>query len=225
MHMKHVTRMVLRQLRLPMMTRRSETLYRRAKLRNWCRICARYKYLWRAMPVYRRIRTKWVCFSMWLRFMGHRFAIETPSLAAEVRRRRDLANRFDIVMQKRGVDIKTDEHSARTKVSDNHAFFLRWVQYTQWRVCCRKLAESSCHRRRHRLLRRTFGAWFTGLRPTHSYENRVAKPTFIEERINADVSKLRLRLQQFMYNMESNRIRRLWSWRRRATRRRGSGTS
>ena len=218
--MMHVMRSVLRSLRLPMMTRRSETLYRRAKLRNWCRICARFRYLWRAMPLYRRLRTQWVCWIKWLRFLDERLSKETPLLSEEVRRRRDVGRRFADLLQDRSIDITTDESVGRAATCDLHAVFLRWVELVQWRRCCRRLAEASCARGRARFLQRAFASWAQQLKPMYTLADRRANPTFVERRARADIAKLRLRLQSFYCALETQRIRRLWAWRRRATKRR-----
>lgn len=218
--MVHVMRSVLRSLRLPMMTRRSETLYRRAKLRNWCRICARYRYLWRAMPLYRKLRTQWVCWIKWLRFLDERLSKETPLLSEEVRRRRDVGQRFASLLCERSIDITTDEDVGRAATCDLKAVFLRWVELAQWRRCCRRLVEASCARGRSRFLHRAFASWAQRLKPMYTLADRRANPTFIERRAQADIAKLRLRLQNFYCALETQRIRRLWAWRCRAVKRR-----
>jgi hypothetical protein len=98
-HMQTVLKGVLRALRLPMLTKRSVHLYNRAKLRNWCRLCARFHYLWRAMPTYRRLRTKWEIFNRWLRLLAVNMRYETPGLAEEITRRREIAGKLAALLE------------------------------------------------------------------------------------------------------------------------------
>ena len=102
-HRKRITlqmvRECLRGLRIQLLEAKGKRLLNRAKIRNWLRIAARFRRLYRGMPVYRRLRVMWGCFNNWLRYIGRRVMLMPPGLLIESERRRDLLLRFSTVLE------------------------------------------------------------------------------------------------------------------------------
>jgi hypothetical protein len=216
MHMRQVLRGVLRALRLPMLTRRSLTLLRRAKLRNWCRICGRFQYIWRAMPVYRKLRTQWVMWNKWLQFLDRRIAIETPGLVEEVRRRRVLVRGFSEMMAERKVDVTTTLPQLQENTVTQKAIFFRWVEVTQYSLGIEQMVAASRARSRARFLQKVFICWRMNLKPELTYEARKERVSFMEQRATADLDKLRIRLLKHVHDLPTTQIRKVWAFRKRS---------
>jgi hypothetical protein len=217
MHMRQVLKGVLRALRLPMMTKRSLTLLRRAKLRNWCRICGRYQYIWRAMPVYRKLRTQWVIWNKWLQFLDQRIAFETPGLVEDVRRRRVLVRGFSEMMSERNVTTCSTEDELRGAQITLKAIYLRWVEATQKSMCYKQMVEASRTRQQSRFLQRVFFSWRSNLKTHFTWSSRKAEPCFLEQRATADLDKLKTRLLKHANSLQTHQIRRIWRFRQRIT--------
>ena len=215
-HMKQVLRGILRALRLPMLSRRSITLLNRARMRNWCRICARYQYLWRAMPTYRRLRTMWNIWNKWLRFLDARFMRETPLLAEKVRRKRRLVCKLSGLLSQFGVDAHTaDEAHVRAVQSTKQGIFFRWVELAQVNNTHRRMLAAAAARRDARVAQRAFHCWRSALPPRDTFAARRARPPFKEQRATYDLDKLKVRLLQFVHGQPTFHIRRVWRFRRR----------
>jgi hypothetical protein len=217
MHMRQVLKGVLRALRLPMMTKRSLTLLRRAKLRNWCRICGRYQYIWRAMPLYRKLRTQWMIWNKWLQFLDQRIAFETPGLVEDVRRRRVLVRGFSEMVQERNVTTCSTEDELRGAQITLKAIYLRWVEITQRAMCYKKMVAASCARAQSRLLQTVFYSWRSNLKRGDTLRARKAEPSFLEKRATADLDKLRVRLLKHIHGLQTHQIRRIWHFRQNIT--------
>lgn len=83
-----------RQLRFKMLERRSWRMYNKAKLRNWLRICNRFKHLLRGMDRFHALRTKYRCFLQWLRHVEKAIVLCSRGLRPMLRRRQKLMSRY-----------------------------------------------------------------------------------------------------------------------------------
>ncbi|CAM9303164.1 unnamed protein product [Ectocarpus fasciculatus] len=159
-------RKTLRQWRSWYNIRMSVQLYNRQRLRNWLRICARLRYLWRGMPLFRVLRVKWSVFHRLLELTNHRMLYGTPDLPATLRRRRDLLLDYSRLLQERGfVAGRYAPEVLLPATLDPSALFQRWKQYTQARAASRFLRCSLRRRHLHRVARVAFDGWRTGLGP------------------------------------------------------------
>lgn len=154
---------ILRHLRVLVLQSRSVASYRRARLRNWCRLCGRYRYLYRAMPLYHRLRTMWSIWKRWLRLVEMQY-MDGPDRPmrkdCKLRQARLPAFSLFLVEEERAQAALpparrrkpgVDAYSCRMDAS-----FLRWVEYTHKRVTRERIVDAAVRRRALRTTRYVF---------------------------------------------------------------------
>ncbi|CAM9849638.1 unnamed protein product, partial [Discosporangium mesarthrocarpum] len=183
-------RTCLRAWRLWYMDRVSISLYNRKRLRNWLRICARLRYLYRGMPLYRNLRSKWAVITALLSAVDSRLRYGTPDLLQTLRRRRELLLGFSHLLERRGlVPGRYCPAVLLPATLDRRAILQRWVQYTQLQVASRMLCSSLRVRGRFRGSRVAFDGWRWGLPPSAAAAYRVRAPEGAEREKLADVGR------------------------------------
>eukprot|EP00752_Nemacystus_decipiens_P014275 g12696.t1 len=175
-----ILRKTMRQWHSWYMLRVSVQLFNRARLRNWLRICARLRYLWRGMPLFRELRVKWFVFHRLLELTDQRMRYGTPDLPAVLRRRRELLLDYSCLLKER-------------------ALVQRWKQYTQGRAVARFLGDSLRRRYLHRVARSAFDVWRTGVGPRQRREAAAMKAAVMKAataaaRSEASAAPTRVRL-------------------------------
>ena len=140
----------LRRLRVQMMQRNAMAFFKRSRLKNWCRLAARFRYLDRGMPVYRKYRVLWKMWQKWLRFLRKQYMYIQPSLGHEIRRRKELLCKFSNLLDN---GMPEEEASSGVKT-----LFYRWLEHTQSQCVRRRLVKVLGICRGARLLHRAFGA-------------------------------------------------------------------
>ncbi|CAM9425409.1 unnamed protein product, partial [Hapterophycus canaliculatus] len=169
-------RTTLRQWRSWYMLRVSVQLFNRQRLRDWLRICARLRYLWRGMPLFRELRVKWSVFNRLLELTDHRMRFGTPDMPAILGRRRDLLLDYSRLLEERGfVPGRFCPDVILPATLDPPALIQRWKQYTQVRAAARFLRVSLRRRYGHRVARVAFDGWRTGLGPKQHREAAAMK--------------------------------------------------
>jgi len=64
-----------RRIRLLLNYRKVTHLYNRQKIRNWLRLCARYRYVERGMVLYKKLKDKWKVFNKWLKYLQKMYVV------------------------------------------------------------------------------------------------------------------------------------------------------
>lgn len=111
------------------------------------RICARLRYLWRGMPLYRQLRVKWSVFHRLLSLTDTRLRYGTPGLPARLKRRRELMLGYSQLLRERGfVPGRYAPEVLVPATVDVQALMQRWKQHTQGRASARFLGEVCIYR-------------------------------------------------------------------------------
>ena len=199
----------LRRLRVQMMQRNAMAFFKRSRLKNWCRLAARFRYLDRGMPVYRRYRVLWKMWQKWLRFLRKQYMYMQPSLGHEVRRRKELLHKFS--------DLLDDGMPEEEASSGIRTLFYRWLEHTQSQCVRRRLAKlfSFCHDTR--LLQRAFGA-LRSSRKVRYASKATSKVLYAERCTQTEISKWKVRFLVFERRMASAWTRRKNAYARRKLR-------
>ena len=160
--------------RLVLVVRQKHALprHKHARIQNWLNICARLRYLYRVMPTYHQLRTKWRVWCGWLRFIEMKYQNETPGLNEEVMRRRQLMRMFHRCLQRLlpmqafagGSALYVEDTTARRGLFSLEGAMSRWVEYTQVSICRRRMLRIIHLLRDHRVKRMVFMSLKIGLR-------------------------------------------------------------
>jgi hypothetical protein len=182
-----------RLLRLLYIDGKARHMFNYFRLRRWLQICARFRYLLRAMPVFHTLKRKWTSFNRWVGFLEWMRMTRTKGLSQKFRRRRVLLAGFAQVLQGERLIGMHYNHTFLNKITTSRrCIFFRWVRYCQRRVAFRHLSRNARMLRRWRLLRRVLSIWKTGMTPAQSYPfRRLAPIPFGEKRVLADLGVLR----------------------------------
>ena len=151
----HVARQCFVALAVPVQWRGAIRLSNRCKLRRMLRICARRNYLYRGMPLYRRLRVLHRCVWAWLQHIERKYTYTTPGLAASVAHRRMRCEAFSVLLV------------AERDPSCPRCCFARWMEWTQKEVAKREMVRLALRLRDARLMATCFGAVRTGLKRQH----------------------------------------------------------
>lgn len=154
---------LLANLRTRVLQKKSVAMYRRARLRNWLRICARYRYLLRGMEVYHTLRLRARSFFRWRDNLNKTNLLISRGLKQEIRVRASRLSKYSQALAGLGPDaIKLLDETAK-------GAFARWCEYSQGQTARRRICEAYARLRTARLLRRVFVAIKTGLKPQYTY--------------------------------------------------------
>lgn len=186
-------RRVFRELRLLYIDGKVRHMYNYFRMRRYLQICARYRAVYRAMPRYHLLRTKYVAFNRWLSFLETLYALRTRDLSRQYKRRRALASGLDALLrEQRLVATHYDPDFLNALTGTRRALFLRWALYTQRQVAFRDLTQRLRGLHRLRFLRRVLWAWRHGAAPRFSYPFRSSEPPRGKAlRLMADVGVVR----------------------------------
>merc|ERR1711871_537810 len=91
---KAVLKQCFRYLRLPIMEKIGKVMMNRVQIRNWIRIGTRFQSISKRLPYYRRVRTMWILFNRWLKYIEKESLNTTVGLSVSVNRRASLASGF-----------------------------------------------------------------------------------------------------------------------------------
>lgn len=198
--------------------RHAMSRYKRDRLRNFLRICSRLRLLYRIMPEYHAIRTKWRVWCSWLKYIEAKYSVESPGLNEEVTRRRQLGLTFHRYLTKLqsaqvlqgGSASVLEDHVLNAAMFTQQACISRWAEYAQVKICVRRLVVLRKELIRINFKQRIFDALKTGLKSEYSYQHRqFRKPCFEKRRLLADVDKWKTRFLAHMHQSASNKYRRM----------------
>lgn len=185
----------LRRIRLLLMYKKVNSLYARQKLRNWLRLCVRWKQVEYGMVMYKRIKDMWLVFNQWLKFMEKCYTLRSPGLGKECTRMKRRVGRYDQFL----VDLKLLPKAIPYQVMNKmyaetmEAMFKRWFYYVQMRKGMWKVEELVVRRYELRSQRRVFGFWKTGVKISETYLKRWENVPYQEGRCTTDLECLRSR--------------------------------
>jgi hypothetical protein len=214
---RHLLRSTLHAMRIPVLYRTTSHLLNKNRIKNWLRICARFRYLYRGMPVYHRLRTKYMCFLKWLKFLDNKFKLEEYSMGEQLRRRRKLFVRYSQLL----AHEHDEEQAAASSDLRDRGFdfsnslrgtYHRWVEFAQSQLAYKMLVRKARARSDVRLLHRCFMSLREHLKPQYTLEHRRANKPFEETCLDADIDKLRVRMLLHMRKSYSYRFRKLGRW-------------
>ena len=128
-----------------------EHLHNRQKIRNWLRLCARYRYVEKGMVVYKDLKDKWKVFNKWLKYLQKMYVLRSVGISQECSVRRKRLVLYDKFL----VDSKLFPNCYPYQVlnvmtSSIKALFYRWAKYTNKKMAMRKITELSVKRYNYR---------------------------------------------------------------------------
>ena len=184
-----------RRIRLLINFKKMEHLHNRQKIRNWLRLCARYRYVERGMVVYKSLKDKWKVFNKWLRYLQKMYVLRSVGISQEcTRRRRRLVLYDKFLVESKLFGNCYPYQTLNVVTTTRDALFYRWAKYVNKKATMRKISELSLKRYNYRFARRVFSFWKTGVKICNSFERRWANVPFLEGRCNADLECIRSRL-------------------------------
>lgn len=159
------SKLYFRALRMPMLISRSKKMLTRKKLKNYLRICIRLRTLCEKVPYYHRVRTMYVTYRKWLRYIVNSRLNCSPALIPQMRRRLQLYPGFHKHLLKNGYKSQSyyQNEAFRTSLSDYSVLFMRWKMYAQECIIFNKLKQLASEMFRKKLLVRCFFALKSGL--------------------------------------------------------------
>jgi hypothetical protein len=194
----------LRRIRLLCMFKKVSSLYARQKLRNWLRLCVRWREVEKGMYKYHDLKDKWRVFNAWLRHVEEAYSTRSPGMGkATLRAKKNLVLYDEFLLEQKliGVAIPyqvmnviyatSGEKEWRKK--DITPLFKRWQYYSAFKASMRKVTQCAVQRFNVRTVRRIFGFWKTGKKMSETYERRRLNVPYIEGRYNTDLECLRAR--------------------------------
>jgi hypothetical protein len=163
-----------RILRLPMLLRRSRAMCSRKRIINWLRICRRLRSLSTHANYYYTVRTKWILFNRWLKYLERDAFITTPGLKDELRRRGELIPKYSDLLSSRGIKPIVYHNSLKLRhaSSDLRATFARWQYYTQSQSLFKKLKYLVMRKYLLNMVQKCFYALKTFMLPSETRKDR-----------------------------------------------------
>ena len=177
---------------MPMLLARSKSMFRRKKLENWIRICRRLNSISRHAHHYQRVRSKWVFFNRWLKYLAQERINPTPGLIAVIKRRALLHPDYDEVLKDKGFkkSVYHDSQRLRDSISDFVVLFARWKMWTQEEKMFRFMEQRAHELYILRLKQKVFWAIKTELNISECMVLiNEAVPPFQMVRIQADLEQ------------------------------------
>ena len=189
----HKTRKCFKYLRFIYIDGKAMHMYNYFRLRRYLQICARYRYLLRALPVYANLRRKYVSVRRWLAYIQLLYETRSKGMSRVYRRRRTLYLSYSrLLTQMNLIPIHHHYSYLNPLLTTRKSLFHRWVNYVQRRVVFRNLSRLARALRSWRLLRRVISVWHTGMSVTQSFRLRTFDPVpFGEKRVMADLGIIR----------------------------------
>ncbi|GMH53787.1 hypothetical protein TrRE_jg84 [Triparma retinervis] len=185
----------IRRIRLLVMMRRASSMFARQKLRNWLRLCVKWRKVEKGMVTYKRVKDLWVCFNGWLKFMERQYMFRTPGMgkeATKAKKRVVVMSNFlrDHKLLPRAIPYQTMNKIYGQGVK---ATFMRWFYFTMMNKNMRKIEDLMVERHELRFKRRVFHFWKTGVKTEDSYQRRKEDIPFSEGRCSTDLECMRAR--------------------------------
>jgi len=165
-------------IKFPMIYKKSFSLLMKNRILNWIRICNRLRKLWRAMPKFHKLRTKWIMFNKWLQFLDTKYMYESPGLRQELQLRKQRLLQYSAFLKNSGED-----ESLHTKSS----WFLRWIEFTQKSIAQKRLLQLHEKKQRLLVLAKILITWRTALKPRHTFLSRSEIRPFFSIQVDHDV--------------------------------------
>eukprot|EP01039_Chlorochromonas_danica_P007135 gene7135-7888_t len=187
------SKIYFRAMRMPLLITRSKKMLARKKLKNYIRLCNRLRSLNEKAPFYHKMRTLWIIFKRWTRFMCTTKLYGTPGFKAIVDRKLLLHPDFHNHLKQRGFlgASYCDDKTLQSALSDFRVLFSRWKTYTQEKVMFRILSDKVIKVFKMKLLRKCLWALRTGLKiQDFRHQTNQEPASFPITRISADIDQL-----------------------------------
>jgi hypothetical protein len=184
-------RIYYRLIRLPMLYKRSISMYRCKRLYNWLRICKRLISLNRLAPRYYSYRKMWVTFNRWLKLLEYQ-TTATPGLIIHVKNRVQRFLRFDNYLASNGF-IKVIYHNSKRlskATSTMSALFLRWSMFNEERRLFRILADNCTDYFKLSTLQKCFYAIKHNMSSAASKKLRDESQFFLLKRVKCNIEQI-----------------------------------
>jgi hypothetical protein len=204
----------IRRLRIHAVSKNSESIFIKARMRNWLAICARLRRIDQGMPHFYEIKLKYKSLNKWIWLLRRRYHYMTKGLVRKVDRRKDLLARFSQYLDKR---VARDEHIMSQDAlyaqlnREVRPGFLRWVEFTQLAIAHHTIIRHCDERRRLRILRRAFTGMSLSVKAPYTLQLRRSANKFTQRRVHTDLEVWRRRLV-----VGTQRLTSVWTRRRNA---------
>eukprot|EP00948_MAST-09A_sp_MAST-9A-sp1_P001457 g1457.t1 len=213
---------VLRSWRVYVLQRQSMSMFRKNRMKNWCRIAARYRYLNRGMPIYRKFRLLKGCFHKWMILTNESFEYTDPTLMKRIRRRKVLVRRYSEYLE----DLSSPGHVANHEQLDVNAkvpvdtktCLLRWMEYVQ-KEAVRKRVVSSFNKLTELKRKRTvFTTLLTKQKTKYTFEERHVNKCYNQKRLEKELHRWLQHFVRWERSLHSDWLRRKFHYVQRKTR-------
>lgn len=191
---KQVMKGCFRSWHLRRLQAASVSLYNRACMRNWLRICVRLRRMDQAMPRFWKVRTKLAVWRRWLGMIRVSYTFTKPDLVTDLKRKRAEAAVFDLALGREGIVAGHYDPAVLIPLCTTHAMiFARWRSYAANRNMRRRLVSEIRLRHRVRFLRKIFTCWKSGLGAEIHAEARYEfrERPFEERQAGANIEAMR----------------------------------
>ena len=194
----------LRRIRLLCMFKKVGSLYARQKLRNWLRLCVRWREVEKGMFKYHDLKDKWLVFNSWLKHVESMYTLRSPGLGMATVKARKRLGEYDKFLGEQKLMAVAIPYQVMNEIygtagekewrqKDISPLFKRWQYYASFKSSMKKVEDIAVARYSIRLQRRLFGFWKTGKKISETYERRKLSPPFVEGRCNTDLECFRAR--------------------------------
>jgi len=176
-----------------MLLSRSKSMYRRKKLLNMLRICNRLRAIHRKAPFYQKIRSMWVIFNRWLKYVAIEKLNPTPGFIDIIRRKAELHPEMERILKISGLtkSVYVDNVEMSKAMTTIKMIFSRWKKYTQEEILFTMMENKVMDLYNIQLVQKCFQAMKTGLYLAEVINLIHSEPVvFTIVRIKADIEQI-----------------------------------
>lgn len=176
-----------------MLLSRSKSMYRRKKLLNMLRICNRLRAIHRKAPFYQKIRSMWVIFNRWLKYVAIEKLNPTPGFIDIIRRKAELHPEMERILKISGLtkSVYVDNVEMSKAMTTTKMIFSRWKKYTQEEILFTMMENKVVDLYNIQLVQKCFQAMKTGLYLAEVIDLINSEPiVFTIVRIKADIEQI-----------------------------------
>ncbi|DAZ94572.1 TPA: LOW QUALITY PROTEIN: hypothetical protein N0F65_004188, partial [Lagenidium giganteum] len=201
-----------RSIRMMIMLKCTGLLCHRAQIRNWLRLCKRFRFWDKNIDHFYSLKVKFKVFQAIVRNVVSKWKYQSPGLSVHLQRQQQLINFYEGYLERHDLLDGTASSAslAMTKHSpanNFHGVFLRWVQYTQLARVSHQIIELCRRKRELWLAASVFHALRTHTKTRYTFEQRRQHVPFLWQQCVADLDAYHTKMIAFKMRLPSVKLK------------------